>query len=251
LSTASPIRLVCPDCRRENEPERIYCHDCGARLDHSTLPPKAGSAETQEDLHKRVSEMFDRRRGRTRALVLKCVKVFLAAGVAAAVVLMLLPPANLPPVRKSGTLPPQISLELEGMTQYRKPPQLRYSEEQINAYLAYVLEKKKKGLDHILLHFERAVVAFHPDSGEITVGRSIFGYPIYTSGAFAVQLQNSKLSAAPASGAIGRLPIHPALMRYAHFLFADVAGAMERERKLITRVGSLQIGDKEIAFAAK
>ena len=28
-------KLVCPDCRHENEPERIYCHNCGARLDRS------------------------------------------------------------------------------------------------------------------------------------------------------------------------------------------------------------------------
>src|SRR6516225_2034765 len=37
MKIATPIQLTCPDCQRENEAERIYCHDCGARLDRSAL----------------------------------------------------------------------------------------------------------------------------------------------------------------------------------------------------------------------
>ena len=250
MNTAAPVRLICPECRRENEPERIYCHDCGTRLDRSALGPrKAASTETPQQVHERVSGMFDHRRGRTRALVIKFVKLVLAAGLAAVVVLMLLPPPALPPITKSETLPPQISLDLEGMTQYHRPPQLHYSEGEVNAYLAYVLGKKKESLDHLLLNFERATVWFHPGVAEATVGRSIFGYAIYTSGAFNAQLQGGKLSVTATSGAIGRLPIHPALMRYAGILFGDVVRAMERERKLISHAGSMELRDKEIVFA--
>ena len=31
------MTLICPECRCENDPKRIYCHDCGARLDRSVL----------------------------------------------------------------------------------------------------------------------------------------------------------------------------------------------------------------------
>jgi hypothetical protein len=245
------VRLLCPECRRENEPERIYCHDCGTRLDHSALGKrKAASTETPADVHKRVTGMFNGRRGRARALVVKGAKLLLAAGFAAAVVLMLLPPPAVPPMVKSEALPPQISLDLEGMTQYHRPPQLHYSEAEVNAYLAYVLGKKKEMLDHLLLDFERAVVAFHPEKCELTVGRSIFGYSIYTSGAFSAQVQGGKVSATAYSGAIGRLPLHPALMRYPTFLFGDVARALERERKLVAHAGSVEVRDKEIVFAA-
>ena len=30
-------KLICPDCQHENELERIYCHNCGARLDRTGL----------------------------------------------------------------------------------------------------------------------------------------------------------------------------------------------------------------------
>ncbi len=192
--------------------------------------------------------MFDRRRGRTRALALKWAKLIVAAGVAAALLLMLWPPANLPPAKKSETLPPQISLDLESLTQYQKPPQLRYSEEEINAYLAYILGKKKEKLDHFLLDFDRAVVSFHPGRSEVTVGRSIFGYSVFVSNDFTVEGGGDKRHATSAGGAIGRMPVHPALMQHASFLFNDVTAALDRERKLIARTGSLQLGEKEIIF---
>jgi hypothetical protein len=251
MSTTAQERLICPECRRENEPERIYCHDCGTRLDHSALGPrKADSTETAADVHKRVSGMFDGRGVRARAFLVKSVKLLLAAGVAAALVLMLLPPPGLPPVTKSETFPPQISLDLEGLTQYHRPPQLHYSDGEVNAYLAYVLGKKKEILNHLLFDFERAFVKFHPGRCKITVGRSIFGYSIYTSGLFTAEVQGGKLNAAAESGTIGRLPIHPKLMPYANFLFGDAVRALERERKLVARVGALEMRDKEIIFVA-
>ena len=252
MSTTAPARLICPECRRENEPERVYCHDCGTRLDHSQLGPrKETPEETAADVHKRVAGMFAQRGARARVIALKFLKVFVGAAMAAALVLMLMPPSGLPPVVKSETLPPQISLDLEGMTQFHRPPQLHYSEAEVNAYLAYVLGKKKQMLDHVLFDFERAVVSFQPDHSAILVGRSVFGYSIFSAGVFNVQVQGGELSATPSSGAIGRLPIHPRLMRYSGFLFDDIIRALERERKLIAHVGSVEIRDKEIVFSTK
>jgi hypothetical protein len=213
-------------------------------------PRKAVSTETAAEVHKRVTGMFDGRHVRARAFLVKSLKLLLAAGVAAALALMLLPPSGLPPATKSETLPPQISLDLEGLTQYHRPPQLHYSNGEVNAYLAYVLGKKKEMLDHLLFDFERAVVVFHPGRCKVTVGRSIFGYSIYTSGVFTAEVQGGKLNAAAERGAIGRLPIHPKLMPYANFLFGDAVRALERERKLIAHAGSLEMRDKEIIFAA-
>lgn len=248
MSTAAPVKLICPECHRENEPERLYCHDCGTRLDHSSLANlETGATESAEEMHKRVSSMFDGRRDRTKALVRKWVKLILGAAVAALLVLMLLPP-SLPAVKKSEEMPPSISLDLEGMTSYHKPAVLRYTDEGVNAYAAYVL-KKKENLNHLLLDFERAVFKFHPGAFEITVGRSVFGYALYTSEVYAVQTQSGKFTVIPISGAIGRLPIHPALLRYTDFLFGDVVAALDRERKLLARVGNIDLRDKEVVFA--
>jgi hypothetical protein len=250
MSTTSPVRFVCPECRRENEPERIYCHDCGTRLDHSHLgPSQAESVETSAEVHKRVTGMFAQRGARTRVFLFKCVKLIVAAGAVAAIVLIFLPPPALPPMTKSEVLPPQINLDLEGMTQFHRPPELHYSEAEVNSYLAYVLGKKKEMLDHLTLDFERAVLTLHPSRCEMTIGRSLFGFSIYTAGMFSVQLESGKLTVVPLSGAIGHLPIHPALMRYTSFFFGDVARALDRERKLLGHVGSMELREKEIVIA--
>ncbi len=76
MKTATPVQLTCPECRRDNEAERIYCHDCGARLDRSALAGyTTGKKETSEELHKRMRGMFSQRGVKTRLLFFKTAKV--------------------------------------------------------------------------------------------------------------------------------------------------------------------------------
>ena len=80
MKTATSIQLTCPECQRGNEAERIYCHDCGARLDRSVLANrKTAKIETAEELHKRMRGMFSQRRIKARLALFKTVKILLAA----------------------------------------------------------------------------------------------------------------------------------------------------------------------------
>src|SRR6059058_2833415 len=238
MKTATPVQLTCPECRRDNEAERIYCHDCGARLDRSALAGyTTGKKETSEELHKRMRGMFSQRGVKTRLLFFKTAKVILLAGAAAAAV-------------KSEGFPPQINLSLEKLTESRQPQSMQFSEEGVNAYLASAMKRKKEKLNHPLIDFERAIVAFTEGNCRVTIERSIFGYSIFTSGDYAVQIASGKVTASPRSGAIGRMPIDPGVMPYAGFLFSDVVAAMDREHKLLNKVGSIQLHEKEIAVTS-
>ena len=55
------MKLLCPECRRENEPERIYCHDCGARLDRSSLAKEKSTEEAPKETQRRLRSMLDPR----------------------------------------------------------------------------------------------------------------------------------------------------------------------------------------------
>jgi hypothetical protein len=87
----------------------------------------------------------------------------------------------------------------------------------------------------------------------MTMERSIFGYSIFTSGDYDVQVKDGKVRATPKSAAIGRMPIHPSVLPYAGFLFSDAVAAMDREHKLLNKVGSIQMHDKmvEVSSAAQ
>ena len=250
MSTATAVQLICPECQHENEAERIYCHDCGAKLDRSSLSArKVAQLENPEETHKRLQSMFSQRRARMRSLLLNGAKLTAASCVAAIVAQMFIPP-DVPPPVQTATLPPQINLSLERLTQSRQPQLIQFSEDDVNAYLSNAFRSKKKKLSYSLLDFERAVVAFHEGSCRITIERSIFGYSFYTSESCEAQITGGKLTASTQGGAIGRLPIHPLLMRYGGFLFADAIRTMDREHKLLDRIGSMQIHEKQVQFAS-
>jgi hypothetical protein len=250
MTAATTVSLTCPECRHENEIERIYCHSCGARLDRSALSArKMPKTEAPEEIQKRLQGMFNQRKARIRSLLLQALKLTLAAGLAAIVVEMLIPP-DVPPKKKSDNLPPQINMDLEMMIQYHRPPFLRYDEEGVNGFIANTLRTQKEKLNHPLIDFNRAVVRFRDGSCRLTAERSIFGYSFYTTGIYAVELRDGKLTSSTSGGSIGRLQIHPQLMKYAGFLFGDLVTAMQREAKQLSRIGSIEFHDKEVILAA-
>ena len=48
-----------------------------------------------------------------------------------------------------------------------------------------------------------------------------------------------------------QLPIHPVLLAYAGFLFSDAVAAMDREHKLLNKVGSIHLHDKMVEITNK
>jgi len=191
-----------------------------------------------------------RHRGvKARLLFFSIAKVTLRAGIVAAAGVILIPP-DVPPAVKSEEFPPQINLSLETLTESRQPQSVQFSEEGVNAYLASALKRKKEKLNHPLIDFERAMVAFTEGNCRVTIERSIFGYSIFSSGDYAVQIAGGKVTASPRSGAIGRMPIDPSVMPYAGFLFSDAVAAMDREHKLLNKAGSIQLREKEIVFTS-
>jgi hypothetical protein len=241
-------KLVCSECQRENEPERIFCHSCGARLDRSGLVRKEAAPEKPEQTRQRVERLFDPHRGRWRRTFFAFCKLILAAFVTAVLVEMVLP-LELPSSPARLELPPQINFELENALLYHR--QLRYSQEQVNAYLAYTLKSKQSSLDKPLLTFKRALVSFGDGTCAITVERSLYSYSIYQRAIYKVNLVDGKIVASSEGGSIGRLPIPPAIMRYAQITFDDLWSALARERKLVAQMGTIQFQQGSVVLSAQ
>jgi hypothetical protein len=226
--------VECSECRHENEPERVYCHDCGARLDRSTVKVHK---EDIKEAQKRVKKLFDPQRAKTRFF--KVSKVVLAACGVAALVQMLLPP-DLPPPNKTALLASQIRFDLERATSRHQPPPLQYTDEQVNAFLVYALKPKQKSLDKPLLNFKRAVVGFHEGAFEVTMERSFFGYSFYTTWNYAPRLEGGKFAGTTKGGRIGRLPIHPQVAQFMGVLFSDLWSAVDTEMKLVAKLKTIE-----------
>jgi len=245
-TTTEPTKkLICTECRYENELERIYCHNCGERLDRGVVAAQKKANDPQE-AHRRLQKMFEGP-NKVRQNFFAAGKLALAAAVAAALVQIALPPEVPAPTKTS---PQQIDLDLENLASRQKPGPLDYSQDQINAYLAYRLASKKKVLEKPLLTFVRATASFRETECTIAMERSLFGYSLFGRASYRVDVVDGKITARNTGGWIGRLPIHPAIMKYGDIIFADLWSALDRERKLIGKMGAVNFHDGSVSITA-
>jgi len=243
------INLVCPECQRQNEPERIYCHDCGARLDRSALAKVAPKGEDAKETHRRLRRMLDPGRLKMRLMFFKISKLILGAAALAVLIQMLLPPREVPERVKSVELQ-QINLELENASTSHSAAPLQYTETQVNAYLVNVLKSKQAALSKFL-QFERAFVKFDEGVCRITAERSLLGFSVFHAISYNVTLQNGTLTASNNGGSIGRMPIHPMIMKFGDILFTDLWTALDREKKSVSKMGGIEFHPKTVIVTPK
>ena len=156
----------------------------------------------------------------------------------------------MPEKKKSSELPPQINLDLENATMAHHGAQLRFAEQDVNAYLAGALRSKQAALDKPLLHFERVLVKMDEGLCQITAERSLFGYSLYTTGIFQVSTVDGKIVASSCGGSIGRMPIHPEIMKYGDVIFSDLWKALDRERKLVAKLAAIEFHPQTVVLTA-
>src|SRR2546423_13675169 len=106
-ATAAP-KVICTECRHDNEPERIYCHNCGERLDRSGVRTQKKS-DSAEEARRRLAKMLGPPNQLRRNFFARR-KLFLAAARRAALAGTRCQPAVPRPTK---TLPPQTNLDLE------------------------------------------------------------------------------------------------------------------------------------------
>ncbi len=244
------MKLACPECRRDSEPARIYCHDCGARLDRFALAKEKSREEDPKETQRRLRSMLNPHRAKSRQRFFGFSKLSLGALLLAAIIQMLRPP-HLPARPKDPAWSTQINMDLENAATDPRVGVLRYSDEQVNAYLAYTLQSKQVALTKSFLKFERAVVDFQEGFCDIAVERSLFGLPVVTSGSYTLETRAGKIAVGNRGGYVGRMPVHPALMKSCNVLFADVRGALERDRKLLAKLGSIEFHPQTVSITAK
>jgi hypothetical protein len=193
--------------------------------------------------------MLDPQRAKIRQVFFKTSKMILGALATAALIQMLLPP-DLPARPKTGDFPPQINLDVENAILNHQTAPLQYTEAQVNAYLGSALKSKQAALSKVL-NFERAIAHFDETACRITAERSLFGYSVYTSTTSKVAVQNGALSATNIGGSIGRLPVHPLVMKYGDAMFADLWTALDREKKSVAKMGTIEFHPQAVVLVPK
>lgn len=239
-------KLVCPDCRHENEPERIYCHNCGARLDRNgVIKQKIEEGPTEEQTRQHLKKMFQPNRGRGKRIASQFAKMLLGALCLAVVIVMLLPP-DLPPAPKSYSFAPLINMDMVSAVSSRQPASLVYNEEQVNSYLAASVHRKDGPAQQGFFPLRRVFVQFQEGQCWAHVERRIFVLSIFSGSAYRVAIDNGKITTANLGGYIGRMPIHPVLMKYADVLLGKAWDCLARERNSVARLAGIEFHPQSV-----
>src|SRR5581483_1556682 len=195
--------LICKQCNYENEGERIYCHNCGSKLDRSVLPvEKSKPEESVEATRKRVKRLIKPDSGFFAGGGKKLVSAILWALLVAAVIEAVRPPQHVPTVLKKEDFldVPQLSLALEDATRLPVSRAFSIAEDDINKYLAYTIKAHAGGIFSDMVKFDRSFV--HLDKGVcwITSQQSLFGYALYATAGYQLAIENNKLAAKTVGG---------------------------------------------------
>jgi len=93
-------------------------------------------------------------------------------------------------------------------------------------------------------------VAAHYDAlTQEAIERQIFGLSIYCGSSYRVAIDDGKIISATTSGYIGRMPIHPALMKFAGaLLFSNTWETLARERKDVARLEGIEFHPQSVTL---
>jgi hypothetical protein len=241
-------KLICPDCQHENELERIYCHDCGARLDRTGVTKeKSDEGVTEERTRQHLKKMFRPNRGRGKRVATKLGKTLLGALCLAVVIVMVLPP-DLPAPPKTYTFAPLISMDMMSALSSRQPASLVYNEEQANSYLASTVRRKDSPAQQGYFPLQRVFVQFQEGQCWVHVERRILKLSIFSGSVYRVAINNGKITTTNLGGYIGRMPIHPVLMKYADILLGKAWECVARERKSVARLAGIEFHPQSVTL---
>lgn len=235
-----PLKLICKECSYENEPERVYCHNCGSKLDRSLLPKEdQRKREDPAKAQRRIRRMTNPGVNPVASAIRTFISVLFGAIFVASLVLMAREPADVPkPV--SGVLPRLITSELMNVISTPQPSSLILTEQEINAYLGTGKVQKASGL--LGVEYKRSAVSLKPGEGRLWVEKALYGYSIYFSTIYRAEVVGGKMKLTNGGGSIGRLPIHPLLMQYIdQVMFRDVFTALKRDYEMLMKAQYVKI----------
>lgn len=259
--------ITCQQCGYANEAERIYCHNCGTKLDRSLLPPqKTTSKGEAKKMQRRVRKMVSPSRGFFAGGFHSFISSVVWALVVAAAIQIVRPPSDIPAVLKADDAMNAAGLlqQLQSWQAGAEPKKIPIPDTVSNGYLqSWIRSKKVEGLYGSDIKFERAFVTSlagaeskpgeqtAPGVCRITCQYTIFNYPVYVSTFFGLSIKGGEIEARNLGGSVGNLPLHPMIVKYADVVFPKLWGALKREKKIMDGMEAIEVEKGRIVVVTK
>ncbi len=242
--------LTCEQCSYVNEAERVYCHNCGAKLDRSLLPKSEDEKgkESPAVARKRIAKMTNPNSGGAMREVKALVKTLAWAAVAASLLLVAKVPEGVPE-NKPEIAERSVSEDLMNAVAAPQPVALAFTESEVNASLKNAVRFKEAMLPGV--EFRRLYVQFHPGTVHAGLEQSIWGLPLHSGVDYRLSVVAGKITPVIIGGNFGRLRVHPLAMQYLDFAFKKVWGAMKRDREHLEKMQSVALAEDRVVLVTR
>ena len=208
--------IKCSQCGHENDPTRVFCQECGARLERPAGDEPTISAPTSVPVESRF-------RGRAvttglAATIFGFVRGLLSttilAAILAALIQMARQPDDVPPAQPANEVQAgQLLHTVQVLSGSNYARTVDISQAQANNYLAASIVPDPTTSNSIFrADFSRAFVVIRSGQLKFFVEQRLFGWPIYMYLISAPEPAGAKASLRVTGGGIGRMPISPRLM---------------------------------------
>ena len=242
--------LTCEQCNYVNEAERVYCHNCGAKLDRSVLPKseEEKGKESPEVARKRITKMTNPRAGGLMRELKALLKTLALGAVAASLLLIARVPEGTPESKRE-LAERMVSAELMDAAAVPQPVALAFTEGEVNSSLRQSVKFKEAMLPGV--EFKRLYVQFHPGAVHAGLEQSVWGLPLHSGVDYQVPVVAGKITPVIVGGNFGRLRVHPLAMQYLDFAFKKVWGVMKRDREHLEKMQSITLSEGRVVLVTK
>lgn len=235
--------LCCANCGYDNDPTRVYCHNCGLRLEHSEVSAPAPTGFTDpSEIEKRMRQAKKRKHLPWGMYFRALVKLVIFIGVVAALVLAFLPPDDVPAPRapdeaSASRISSLItdSASAPGKRSFAVP-----SSDLVNWLLSVVKFRGTSGVG--VLQPERFYAV--PGHGDVRLGIEAslpVGPHLYFEGVYAPRSEGGGFGIEARRYSIGRLPLPSVAGIIASRQFAGLADALSGPLSQLSRASDIVI----------
>lgn len=247
---ADNTTIKCNDCGHDNEAERVYCHNCGSKLDRSLLPKPEEKKhfETPEQTRRRVGNMMNPKGNWVKRDVKALFKTLIFAALVAALVLVFWPPER----PDLGKIEPDYTLRSQWEDQMLTKAQstvVEYKQEDMNRFL-----KTLKGGEGAIpgVKFKSACVRINDQAITLFVERDAWGFAtLWSSVDYKPVVKDGKLLFEVKGVHFGRLGVHPSAT-FAHGWGAEaVLKSLQKDFGKTERVQSIQLRNGVVTLTTR
>lgn len=235
--------ISCQQCGHNNDYTRVFCQECGARLERPANAPPSPSAPPlaagpQRHLAKPRSPGLS-----IGKLLSSLIRIVVFAALLAVVIQVLRAPVNIPAAGEpAGPQADVLKRLVESASQSSVPISIGASQDAVNGLLASSVKITSVESSSVLkAEFQRIFIVFIPGTLEVGMEQKLFGHSIYIMLDLVPEKSGGTWGARATGAQIGRLPIHPLLAPFIQRLFSPLAGALQPEIARLSNLDSIEI----------